>query len=307
MMKQIRDVLSLCDGISTTQLSLQMAGVDYDNYYASEINKYPIKVAKANFPETIHVGDLFNISGHDYKSVDLVLAGFPCQSFSLAGKELNFHDPRGKIFFECVRILNEVREHNPNVKFLFENVKMKKEFQDVISKHIGCQPIFLNSNLVSAQNRGRNYWTNINITSIPEDEGVLLQDIVDESIALTEKSQCILSTIYKENVKSMIKRGKKGLYVAVAKRGKNEDGVIKQSVEVNPYGKGNCLTTVQKDSMLGLVQGDDFYYRKFTVEECEKLQTLPVGFTACLSDTQRYKAIGEGWTAKMIAHFFRSL
>lgn len=266
---KIRNVLSICDGMACGRLAIERANIDIQSYYASEINKYPIQVAKNNFHDIVHVGDLLNINGSDYDDVDLVIGGTPCNSFSFAGKELNFHDPRGKLFFEFSRVLNEVKQKNPNVKFLFENVKMKKQYQDVISKYLGVEPIEINSNLVSAQNRKRLYWTNIQGITQPEDKEIYLKDIVEEGfIPLKEKSQCILSTIWKENVKSMISRGKKGLYV---------------------------------------VSGNGLEYRKLTVTECERLQTLPDGYTVGVSDTQRYKMVGEGWTVDVIAHILKHL
>src|SRR5690606_6302821 len=137
--------------------------------YASEIDKYAIQVSKANYPDIVHVGDVTKVDGGFLPHViDLLIGGSPCQGFSFAGKQLNFDDPRSKLFFEYVRILKEIRMENPNVKFLLENVKMKKEHQNVISEHLGVEPISINSALLTAHNRPRLYWTNIEGVEQPE-------------------------------------------------------------------------------------------------------------------------------------------
>lgn len=171
------NVLSLFDGMSCGRIALERAGIKVENYFASEIDKYAIQVAKHNFPNTKHIGSVVDVKGNDLPKIDLLIGGSPCQGFSFAGKQLNFDDPRSKLFFEFVRLKNEC---NPTY-FLLENVKMKKEYQDVITEHLGVEPIEINSNLLSAQNRKRIYWTNIPGVSIPNDKGILLKDIVHEN------------------------------------------------------------------------------------------------------------------------------
>ena len=135
---KIRNVLSLFDGISCGQVALGRAGIEFDTYYASELDKYPIKITQANYPDTVQLGDVCNWRewGIDWSSIDLLIGGSPCQGFSFAGKQLAFNDPRSKLFFVYVDILNHIRKFNPNVKFLLENVKMKKEFLDVITESL---------------------------------------------------------------------------------------------------------------------------------------------------------------------------
>src|SRR6478609_457533 len=178
------NVLSFFDGMSCGQLALQQAGFKVDNYFACEIDKYAMQITNKNFPNTKQLGDVTKISGYDFDRIDLFLGGSPCQGFSFAGKQLNFEDPRSKLFFEYVRVLKELRVKNPGVKFLLENVKMKKEYQDVISELLGVQPVEINSALVSAQNRKRLYWTNLGTIEQPEDKGILLKDIVHEHTGL---------------------------------------------------------------------------------------------------------------------------
>ena len=181
-MKKI-NVLSLFDGMSCGQLAISQLGFEY-NYFASEIDKHAMQVTQANFPNTIQLGSVehWQLWDVDFAGINLLIGGSPCQGFSFAGKQLNFDDPRSKLFFVYVDILNYIRSINPNVKFLLENVKMKKEYEAVISEHLGVQPIEINSNLVSAQNRKRLYWTNIEGVTQPEDRGIYLKDVLQEEV-----------------------------------------------------------------------------------------------------------------------------
>lgn len=176
------NVLSLFDGMSCGRSALELAGFKVDKYFASEIDKYAMAVSAYNYPDIIQIGDVCKVDVKTLPKIDLILAGSPCQGFSLAGKQLNFNDPRSALFFEFVRILREVREINPDVKFLLENVKMKKEYQNRITDIMGCNPIVINSALVSAQNRVRLYWTNIEVVGLPEDRGILLKDILEDNV-----------------------------------------------------------------------------------------------------------------------------
>ena len=176
------NVLSLFDGMSCGRVALDRAGIDVNNYYASEIDKYASAVSRARYPDIKHLGDVTKWKDWDidWSSIDLLIGGSPCQGFSMAGKQLNFNDPRSKLFFEYVDILNHIKEVNPKVLFLLENVKMKSEFRDIISGYLHIEPIEIDSALVSAQRRKRLYWTNIEGVEQPEDKGILLKDIVHE-------------------------------------------------------------------------------------------------------------------------------
>lgn len=207
------NVLSLFDGMSCGRVALERCGFTINKYYASEIDKYAITVAANNYLDTIHIGDVTQVRAEDLEPIDLLIGGSPCQGFSFAGKQLNFEDPRSKLFFEFVRLLKECK---PKYFFL-ENVVMKKEYQDVISGYLGVQPIMLNSALVSAQSRKRLYWTNIPGYTPPEDKGILLKDVVHERIDLE-----VLTPNFNVNPS-----------------GKGMNGTVR-SVN-NP--KSNCLTT----------------------------------------------------------------
>jgi len=172
-------VLSLFDGMSCGQIALNRLGIPIKKYYASEIDPYPIKVTQANYPDTIQLGDVRDISLESLpEKPDIILAGSPCTGFSFAGKRLAFDDPQSVLFFEFVRLLKEIEPE----WFLLENVKMKKEYLNVITEHVGVEPILLNSALVSAQNRWRYYWTNIPGINEPEDRGIVLRDILETEI-----------------------------------------------------------------------------------------------------------------------------
>lgn len=208
------NILSLFDGVSCGRVALQRAGIPVNKYYASEIDKYAIMIAQNNFPDTIQLGDVTKWEDWDidWGSIDLLIGGSPCQGFSFAGKQLNFNDPRSKLFFDYVNILRHIQKYNPNVKFLLENVKMKKEFSNIIDTTLGVQPIEINSALVSAQNRKRLYWANWEFGQ-PEDKHIMLKDIVHEYSDelpikytkrnmrhykdLNDKSLCCTATMYK--------------------------------------------------------------------------------------------------------------
>jgi DNA (cytosine-5)-methyltransferase 3A len=209
----MKNVLSLFNGMSCLQIALQELGMTYDKYYSSEIDKHAIKANMAMYPDTIQLGDItkWREWDIDWSLIDFIGAGSPCQGFSFAGKGLNFSDPRSKLFFVFIEILNHVKKNNPNVLFLLENVRMKKEHEIVITRYCGVNPIAINSSLVSAQSRYRLYWTNINqkpyglfgdmFSDIPQpqDQGILLRDIleseVDEKYFLSEK---MIKTLTKE-------------------------------------------------------------------------------------------------------------
>lgn len=292
VMPRFSSVLSLFDGMSCGQIALNRAGIKYDNYFASEIDKHAIKVTQTNYPNTIQLGDVTKVFAKDLPKIDLLIGGSPCQGFSFAGKGLNFEDPRSKLFFEFVRLKNETQPKY----FLLENVKMKKEYQDIISSYLGVEPIMINSNLVSAQNRVRYYWTNIPITEMPTDKGILLKDIIENGFIDRSKAYCIDANYWKG--------GNFTQYYTKARR----QLVFKDKAQtiLSTIYKENAKSMMQRKK-LGLVVSDGDYARKLTPIECERLQTVPDNYTKCVSDTQRYKMLGNGWTVDVIAHIFGSL
>lgn len=340
------------DGMSCGQIALERAGIDVDNYYAAEIDKYAIQVTQANYPNTQQMGDITKWLEWDidWSKIDLVMGGSPCQGFSFAGKQLAFDDPRSALFFEWVEILETIKLMNPNVKFMLENVKMKKEHLAVISSRLGVEPVFINSALVSAQNRQRYYWCNWEVAQ-PEDKGLVLRDVVEHSVdgkyqlsekllkgfeskinrraemksgfdnfnvrPLDEKVSCLTARYHKTamsdpfiEIRSASMVGRK-----IDENGKRNDSLDKKAVqclEVNNHGKSRCLSTVSKDSLVSdlppgrHIDYERKSYRKLTPVECERLQTVPDNYTNHVSNTQRYKMLGNGWTVDVIAHILRS-
>jgi site-specific DNA-cytosine methylase len=281
-------VLSLFDGISAGQVALQKAGIQVDTYYASEIDKYAIKVTQNNFPNTIQLGSItewksWNI---DWSSIDLVFGGSPCQGFSIAGKQLNFDDERSKLFFTFVDVVNHIKSFNPNVFFMLENVGMKKEYEDVITEYMGVNPIKINSSLVSAQNRKRLYWSNIPNITQPEDKGIILKDILMDDSTIDDKYK--LSDVGFDYMNRL------------------RNGRPRWKYHANYLnGKAACLTAnMYKGVPYGIIIEKK---RRLTVEECELLQTFPINYTSYVSNTQRYKALGNSWTVDVIAHIFKNI
>lgn len=199
------NVLSCFDGMSGGQIALERAGIPVDNYFASEIDKYAIKVTMEHYPKTIQLGDIMGWREWSLPKIDLLIGGSPCQGFSNAGLGLNFDDPRSKLFFTYVDILKALKEKNPDLQFLLENVKMKKEWQKIITDHVGVEPVLINSALVSAQNRQRLYWANWKIEQ-PEDKGILLKDIIEHGEVDRDKSYTIDANYFKGGSPKYIER-----------------------------------------------------------------------------------------------------
>ena len=377
------NVLSLFDGMSCGRIALDRLGIPVDKYYASEIDKYAIQVSEANYPNIIRLGDVCDVKAEDLESIDLLIAGSPCQGFSFAGKQLAFDDPRSALFFEFVRLLKECKPKY----FLLENVRMKKEFLDVITEQVGVEPIMINSALVSAQNRVRYYWTNIPGIEQPEQRGIVLKDILEPNLESdlsekaiaymnrgsekwsggksraehyikheSKKSNCLTANMHKGvpygviavdkpiqvgtaidiNGHDVLKRvyspdGKsptvntcQGVnrepkvitggamrgraYDAEGKRvdrdGSSIAGISDQMLELRKDGKSNTITTVGKDS---LVVENEVFWRKLTPVECERLQTVPDDYTNHVSNSQRFKMLGNGWTIETITHIFKNM
>ena len=391
------NVLSLFDGMSCGQQALNRLGIKYDNYYASELDKYAIQITQKNYPDTIQLGDVCGVVAKDLPKVDLLLAGSPCQGFSFAGKQLAFDDPRSALFFEFIRLLRELKPKY----FLLENVRMKKEYLDVITEQVSScypeykggddlfggriEPILINSALLSAQNRQRYYWTNVPNVQQPEDKGIVLKDVLEttpDNYTLmsdkfvnrqknNKKGKGCLVDYTKEKASNLsameyVKNGRQGDYLACdtygtpkqvgtavdikgydiikrvyspdgkspalttmqgghrqpkvvtgAWRGRYKiDGVRQdgkgsvagkttQMLELRKDEKTNTLTTVQKDNVV--VDPEQMNWRKLTPLECERLQTVDDNYTEGVSNTQRYKMLGNGWTIDVISHILNHI
>lgn len=389
------NVLSLFDGMSCGRIALERLGIQVDNYYASEIDKYAIQVSQANYPDIIQVGDVTELDTSTLPKIDLIMGGSPCQGFSFAGKQLAFDDPRSALFFEFVRCVEELKPKY----FLLENVRMKKEYLDVISEYMGVEPIMINSALVSAQNRVRFYWTNIPGIEQPEQRGVVLRDILetepsnftkmsDKFVKRNGDKNCMIDQDKEKahNLSAMeyVKNGRQGNYLACDNNGRpsykpvkkternrrhlrkpNEKSLcmtatmykgagnngmtlVQETITIdkdkkqltikeatkkgyttiedgdcfdmtfpnsktrrgrNMKDKSNCLTAANYDYMRYEHSDEDkeVYWRKLTPVECERLQTVPDNYTNHVSNTQRYKMLGNGWTIEVITHILKNM
>lgn len=275
----MKNVLALFDGISCGQVALTRAGVAFDTYYSSEIDAKCIEVTTANFPNTVHLGDVTQWKSWDISDIDLIMGGSPCQGFSFAGKQLNFNDPRSKLFFTMVDIIN----HFKPKYFLLENVVMKQAYQDIISQKLGVQPILINSADITPQNRRRLYWTNIpGFSAGPTPTNPVLSTVllppsqVDSKYLITPAHQ---------------------------KRIDNSDDVKKGFTKIDPP-KAVCMTARQFANWKGTYITTPQGLRKLTPVECERLQTLPDDYTSAVADGHRYRALGNGWTVDIISHIF---
>ena len=402
------NVLSLFDGMSCGRIALDRLGIEVDTYYASEIDKYAIAVAKENYPDTIHVGDITQLDPKDFQDIDLVLAGSPCQGFSFAGKQLAFDDPRSALFFEFIRLLKAIKPKY----FLLENVRMKQQYIDVITQQVSecypdhegndlfdskIEPILINSALLSAQSRQRLYWTNIPNVKQPEDLGIVLKDILEDEVEehylagknllenyqggnqLNPNYKSQANTIHDKNKKSgVICAGTHGYangYVEtkpkqvgiasdinghdILKRVYSPEGksptlntmgggnrepkvAVENRIVVDPERKRLIIAEANEKGYTIIEDGDcfdinypnsktrrgrkmkykcnaltpsaqeymhfkDLTWRKLTPLECERLQTVPDNYTASVSNTQRYKMLGNGWTVEVICHILKHM
>jgi site-specific DNA-cytosine methylase len=282
-MKKKINVLSLFDGMSCAQIAINRLGIEDYNYYASELDKHAIKVTQANYPETIQLGDVTKVKSDDLPEIDLLIGGSPCQGFSFAGKQLNFDDPRSMLFFEYVRILKECKPKY----FLLENVKMKKEYQDLISELLGVEPVEINSNLLSLQTRKRLYWTNI--PDIKQPEGLSLKK---EDIGICDKIGTIRVTKDKKRV--VVEKEEIGCITA---RYTDMNGSSRPLVILDDNEIGKEFDS--KKANIG--------YRMLSPNECEDLQTVDHDYTNHVSKSQRYKMLGNGFTVDVIAHILKGI
>ena len=312
------NILSLFNGLGGLPLACDRAGISYDKCYYSEIDKYANKVMEKNYPDSIPLGDVTKWKEWDidWSSIGLVSAGFPCQAWSVAGQQQGDKDERGMLFWTTLEVISQVLKYNPNAKFLMENVKMKKEFEQYITYHTeqalgDVEKILINSALVSAQNRNRYYWTNFKVEQ-PEDKGILLkyvlQDNVDDCYFYSEKAISYLDRNKINKRFSMFCDNEKSVCITAN---------FHKSLPYNVYvdrEKSNCILAnyanmacVNYNKSPGQIVFHNDSIRKLTPVECERLQTLPDNWTDCVSNTQRYKMIGNGWTIDVIAHILKHI
>ncbi len=287
-------VLSLFNGMSFGMMALETLDIPVTKYYSSEIDKYANQATQALFPDVIQLGDILNWRAWDidWSSIDLVTGGFPCQAWSMAGKQLGDKDERGMLFWTMLDIIKQVKHYNPDVQFLIENVKMKKEFESYITTHtenaLGkVYKVLINSALVSAQNRNRYYWTSFKVEQ-PEDKGLMLSDIFTDYKDITDrvKRKPLGTSTYRNTWKNMVTLTSKSKCLTAS--GQNISNASCTNIEI-----------------------DGAYYM-LTPRECFRLQTVPEHhidtlLNSGISNTQLYKMCGNGWTHDVIVHIFKGL
>lgn len=304
------NVLSLFDGISCGQVALNETGIPIQEYYASEIDSHAISVTQKNFPDTKQIGDVRKVQKRNLPKIDVLLAGSPCQGFSVAGKRLNFNDERSKLYFEFIRILKEVKPRY----FLLENVVMNKECRDIITDQLGVQPLKINSSLVSAQTRIRLYWTNIPNIGQPQDMNIYMGHVIERvprQQAVPTFERDIDATVIRRGIRRVLGNSK---YVDTFKWNWDSNGRIlvnrPDGLKIQRIGRIACMDTkcdIITCMTRPYIMTRDLHIRVVTPEECEELQGLPRGYTERLSTNQRYKCIGNGWTVGIISHILKHI
>ena len=313
------NVLSLFDGMSCGQLALQRSGLKVSKYFASEIDKYAMSITQKNFPDTVQLGDVRGVYAEEgyllttgdnraYK-IDLLIGGSPCQDLSIASRNRKgLEGERSGLFYEWVRLWKTLQPRY----FLLENVQMKAEDQQMITDLLGVEPVFINSNLVSAQNRPRLYWTNIPVDGLPEDKGIKLADILEDGATDRDKAHCIDANYFKGgNLKSYFQKNRRQLVFSpdglchVADADLKGHDLLRRVY--HPAGKAPCLNTMNGGNREPKTLWGDKAWRKLTPLECERLQTVPDNYSAGVSNTQRYRMLGNGWTVDVICHLFKNL
>ena len=298
-------VLSLFDGISCGMVALERANISVESYVAYEIDKYAIEISKKNYPNIIHKGDVFSHTIND--KADLVIGGSPCTYWSIArrNREVTNSGMGFTLFMKYVEAL----QNSDATYFLYENnYSISKDIQNEITKYLGVHPIMINSNLVSAQNRKRLYWTNIPNVGQPKDKSIYLYDILENGMAYTDKSHCLTAVYNGAVIWNSLERSQRTMVAQPI------NSIITDDTKVYEV-KNNCmdvqvnsLTNGKVNKTLKINLPDGYYtFRKFTPIECERLQTLPDNYTCGVSTAQRYKMIGNGWTVDVISHILKNI
>lgn len=290
------NVLSLFDGIGGSSIALENVGLKC-NVFSSEVCHEAITIAENNYPENFRLGDINNWRDWDLPKIDLIIAGSPCQGFSRAGLQNGFLDERSKLFFEAVNVLNH---YKPDY-FLFENVLMNKYSEQIFNEKLNVEPIKINSNLVSAQNRKRNYWTNIDF-ELPSDRNIRLNDILESGCSIEEKSATLKAQYHKSSKANFIR---KGTFHATGVCVAHKDNVLDRTDELIPHYENQRIEYMTLNENQYHV--DEFSWRKLSPNECETLQNIPLNYTDGISNTKRYQKIGNGFTVDIVSQILREL
>jgi DNA (cytosine-5)-methyltransferase 3A len=299
------NVLSLFDGMSCGRVALEKAGVKVNNYFSSEIKPYALKVADANYPQDKdnRLGDVTKVKGCELPKIDLLIGGSPCQDFSGANHErLGVDGEKSSLFFEYVRILGEVRPKY----FLLENVRMKKEHQDFVSSILGCEPVVINSELLSPQLRHRLYWTNIPFKESPQDLGVKLNDILVNGYSDREKSRALLASDSRPlstPIKMVHRYFNTGFTTLIFQSKEHYDSIKNHFMEHFKSKSAKEIDEISKGMDLSIYSG----VRYMNNNEREMCQTVPLGYTDSITQNEAACILGDGWTVDVIAHILKGM
>lgn len=315
------NVLSLFNGMNTGRQALENVGIKVDNYYSSEIKPYAIELTQHHFPDTIQLGDVTKWKEWDidWKSIDLVLSGSPCQDLSGAGKRAGINGSKSSLFFTFVDILNHIKQLNPNVLFLQENVgSAKKKDIGIMSRALGIYPVRINSSLVTAQLRDRYYWSNIKtkqemfdvVTDIPQpkDRGIMFKDIITDGRVERDKALAILESESRvcSSQESIKKRAKRQFINVVYQVNPSKESNGQQPYMQNRIYdvKGKCVALTESFSHRIKYKTDDEIVRTVNQTEMERLQGFPDGYTSILTKQKAGSLLGDDWTLPIIEHIF---
>ena len=312
------NIFSPFDGCACARAAVDKLGISC-TYYASEVDKWAIQIANKNYPDIIQLGDIRDINGSNLPEIDLMIGGSPCQDLSIAGNGAGLKGSRSALFYDFVRLLEEIKPKY----FVLENVaSMKKIWRDKITDILGVEPILIDSAMVSAQSRKRYYWTNIQGVEQPEDKGILLRDVIEDGVVDRDKSFCVDANYWKgttpvhyakHHVRQVVFKNEQvlGEFVSVVKL--IQKSKTKQIGYIGRDSLGYRVYSIEAKSPTltsNLAGGHKPIYfkfnnneiRKLTPVECERLQTLPDNYTEGVSNTQRYRMLGNGFTVDVIAH-----
>lgn len=300
-------VLSLFDGISCAKVALERAGIPVEAYYASEVEPNAIAISKKNHPDIIHMGDITTLRAKNVGQIDLMIGGSPCQDLSAAKQNRKgLEGDRSKLFFEYVRLLEEVKP----TWWILENVaSMTRESRNRISEILGMEPVMIDAALVSAQSRKRLFWTNIPDLKQPENRGILLKDILESGWAMSDKSRTLTASYAKgpshtrlgtHREKTMVSL--KPIRIGTVPGTKGGQGTRIYSVE----GKSVAIPSHTGGNKTGLYMVKEDV-RPLTAVECERLQSLPDGYTEGHTKTARITALGNAFNVEVIAHILKHI
>ena len=308
-------ILSLFDGMSCAQIALNRLGIKNYTYFASEVDKYAMSVTQHNFPNTVQLGDIRHWRSWELEDIDLIIGGSPCQGLSRSGKQEGLVDDRSALLWYFVDIVSYYQD----ATWVLENVVPRhSHWTDRITETLGLQPVLINSKLVSAQSRNRLYWSSIDFPQ-PADKGISIYDILEADFPSninTYVPETYYRTpedvaLFRQKVQAAEKNAQNGLLVMIMSKRMERTGVLLNKSLTLESTNWKGLNRSQHQTAIIDLNGDDIRMRQLTPLESERLQTVPDNYTniphpffknKSLSNTQRYKMLGNAFTVDVISH-----